>query len=140
MNDPVRRGIDCQGLDAAVEADERLASEAILKARLLHDQQHSDEAAREYALAAGVELRLAEACEARGLSDKAWVHRFGALRSRALAGNIHDAIALGEESLARPDVPAALRQRLREYVELLRIRRAQWSADLTHATRESRTE
>src|SRR5438067_1516263 len=139
MNGPVRRGIDCQGLGAAVEADERLASEAILKARLLQDQQHPDEAAREYALAAGVELRLAEACEARGLSDKSWVHRFGSLRSRALAGNIHDAIALGEESLARPDVPAALRQRLREYVELLRIRRAQWSADLTHATREPRT-
>ena len=64
-----------------------------------------------------------------------WVHRFGALRSKALAGNIHDAIALGEESLARPDVPAPLRQRLSEYVELLRIRRAQWSADLTLATR-----
>ncbi len=61
MNGSVRRGIDCQGLDAAVEADERLASEAILKARLLQDQQHPDEAAREYALAAGVELRLAEA-------------------------------------------------------------------------------
>ena len=139
MNHPVRRGIDCQVLDAAVETDKRLASEAILKARLLQDQQHPDEAAREYAHAAGVELRLAETCEARGLSDKSWVHRFGALRSKDLAGDIHDAIALGEESLARSDVPAALRQRLREYVELLRIRRAQWSADLTHANGVSQT-
>jgi hypothetical protein len=48
------------------------------------------------------------------------VHRFAALQSRALAGNVHDAIALGEEILARPDVPAAFGQRLRAYVELLR--------------------
>jgi hypothetical protein len=45
MNAQVRRGIDGQGLDAAVEADERLASEAILKARLIQDQERPDEAA-----------------------------------------------------------------------------------------------
>jgi hypothetical protein len=41
--------------------------------------------------------------------------------------------------IARPDVPAALRQRLCEYVVLLRIRWAQWSADLAYATSERRT-
>jgi hypothetical protein len=134
MSEPTRRGISCQGLDEAFEEEEARKSNLILEAQLLQARQQPDEAAARFAQAAAIEERLSRLCEEKGLIEKAWVHRFGAVRGWALAGNVHDAIALGEGMLARGDLPERLRQRIREYVDVLRQRRAAWSVDLTLVT------
>jgi hypothetical protein len=133
MSDQPKRGINCEGLDEAFQAEETRKSNLILEARLLSARQQTDEAAVKFAQAAEMEERLGEVCEAKGLIEKAWVHRFSAVRCWALAGNLHDAIALGDVILARPDLPERLRRRIQEYTQDLRLRRAQWSAGLALA-------
>jgi hypothetical protein len=134
MNKQPARGILREGLDAAFEADETAKSNLILEGQLLRDRQQPDEAAAKFAQAAEIEERLSETCEAKGLMEKAWVHRFSAVGCWALAGNIHDAISLGDSLLARPDLPERLRQRVHEYTQDLRRRRAQWFTGMVPTT------
>ena len=87
-------------------------------------------AAHPHKTAAALEERLSERCVARGLRDKARVHRFSAASCWAQAGDFYDAIALCDELLTRTDLPEPVRRRVSDYVHTLRARRAQWYAEL----------
>lgn len=78
MSEPLPRGIDRSGLDAAFEADEAHKSNLILQARLLRDQNQDETAARNFAEVAEIEERLSDHCAERGLLEKSFVHRFSA--------------------------------------------------------------
>jgi hypothetical protein len=121
MNEQPKQGISRQGLDAAFEAVETTKSNLLLEAQLLRAQHQPDEAAARFAEAAAIEQRLAAVCESKGLLEKAWVHLFSAVSCWAQAGNFHEAITRGDEL------------RVQEYTQTLRLRRAQWSADLVLA-------
>jgi hypothetical protein len=133
MSGQDQHGINVRGLGAAFESEEALKSNLILEAQLLRAREQPDEAAAKLARAAEIEEHLAEQCETNGLSDKAWVRRFSAVCCWAQAGNFHTAMNLGSELLARPELPERLRQRVKEYTQSLRSRRAQWSAALVGA-------
>ena len=120
--------------DSNFAAHQALKSKLLLEAQLLRARGETDEAAVKFAQAAELEQRLSEACLAKGLRAEAWVHRFSAGGCWAQAGNFHEAILLGEELLAQPDLAAKLRERVQEYTAALRRRRAQWSAGLAVAT------
>jgi hypothetical protein len=130
MNTRVVPGIDCRGLDAAFEADEALASNLIIEARMLNDQGKPDEAAERYARAAVIEERLAGVCRAKGLRQRSWVHGYSAASCSAHAGNFYAALRLADELLAQEDVPAPLRQSVTEFADAPRARRRQWLAGL----------
>src|SRR5438132_3535836 len=100
MNQQPIRGINRQGLDAAFEADEAHKSNLILAAQLLREQQQ-DEAAAKFAQAAMIEERLSDTCEAKGLMEKSFLHRFSAASCWVQAGNFYQAIALCDDLLAR---------------------------------------
>jgi hypothetical protein len=134
MNSKPKRGISCQGLDASFDTEETRKSNLLLEAQFLVAQQQHDEAAVKFAHAAEIEEHLSDICEAKGLMEKAWVHRFSAVSCWAGAGNIHEAITLGDELLGRTDLPERLRQRVHDYVQTLRRRRAQWWAEAALAT------
>jgi hypothetical protein len=130
MNQADGHSISRQGLDEAFTADEAQKSELLLSARLLRAQgQHEDTAAK-LAQAAKLEERLSERCLAVGLRDKAWVHRFSAASCWAQAGNFYQAIAWCDDLLAQPDLTERLRRHVQEYGQQLRVRRAQWYAEL----------
>jgi hypothetical protein len=129
MSERPKRGISCEGLDAAFEAEEARAGNLILEAQMLQARGLADEAARKYADVAPLDERLAAICEQKGLVEKAWVHRFDAVRAWALAGNYLAAISAGDALLSRPELPERLRQHVREYTQLLRSRVAQWAAE-----------
>jgi hypothetical protein len=128
MNQQPARGISRQDLGAAFEADEARKSRLILEAQLLREQQQ-DEAAAKFAQAAVIEERLSNICEAKGLVEKSFVHGFSAASCWAQAGNFYHAIALCDVLLARPYLPDRLRQRIYDYAQILRARRAQWYAE-----------
>jgi hypothetical protein len=134
MSEPSKRGINRQGLDVDFEAEERRKSNMLLEAQRLRAQGQPDEAAVKLAEAAEVEEHLGRLCESKGLFDKAWVHHFSALSCWAQAGNFHNAIQLGEQLRARADLPQRLRQRIHDYVQIIRARRALWSAELVAAS------
>ena len=118
--------ISREGMDVALVADEARKSELILEANLLKAQGQYQDATDRFAEAARIEERLSEMLLQNKLLDKYFVHRFSALSCWAQAGNIYQAIAMGEEMLARPDLPGHLHQRIQEYVQLLRTRRVRW--------------
>lgn len=134
MSHKQAHGISRKGLDAAFEADEARKSGLILEARLLREEQEAEAAASKFAEAAGIEEQLSDRCEANGLWDKAWMHRFSAASCWAQAGNFYDAIALCDYLLAQERLPERLRQRVDEYVQTLRVRRAEWYAGLVLET------
>ncbi len=101
-----------------------------MEARLLGARQQLDAAADRFARAAEIEERLSETCLRAGLTEKSWVHLFSAASCWAQAGNIHEAICLGDQLLAQPGLPARLRQSVQEYTAVLRQRRAQLAAGL----------
>jgi hypothetical protein len=119
-----------RGLDTTFEADEVLKSNLILEARLLREQQQDETAAHKFAQAALIEETLSDACEERGLHEKAFVHRFSAASCWAQAGNFSRVIELCGILLGRGDLPERLRQRVQEYAQTLRTRRSQWCAGL----------
>jgi hypothetical protein len=129
MGERPLRGISREGLDEAFEAEEIRKSNLILEAHLLRDLQRVDEAAAKLAEAAPIEERLGAECEAKGLLEKSWVHRYSAACCWAKAGNLLRAIALADELLARNDLPDRLRQSIHDYVRSLRSRRAQWTLE-----------
>lgn len=120
--------------DSTFAADEALKSNLLLEAQLLRARGETDEAAVKFARAAELEERLSEACLTMGLRAEAWVHRFSAAGCWAQAGNFHEAILLGDDLLAQPDLAPKLRERVQEYTSALRRRREQWSAGLAVAT------
>lgn len=133
MNGQALQGLDRQGLDTAFEAEETRKSSLILEAQLLRAQQR-EEAALKFAQAAEIEEHLAERCEARGLDEKSFAHRFSAVSCWAQAGNFYQAIALCDALLARADLPARLRQRVQQYAMTLRGRRTQLYAELARVS------
>lgn len=129
MSDQPRRGISRAGLDAAFEAEEAAKSNLLIEARLHRGYGRHDEAATKLAEAAPIEERLTRVCLEKGLLEKAWVHWFSAISCWAGAGNYYAAIRLGDEMLARPDLPERQRRRLQEYIQSLRARRASWTTE-----------
>jgi hypothetical protein len=123
------RGISRRGLDEQFEAKEALKSALIMEARLLREQQ-DEAAASRFAEAAAIEEQLSELCEAHGLVEKANVHRFSAASCWAQAGNFYRAVVLCDDLLARTDLSARLWQRVSDYAQILRQRRAEWYAGL----------
>jgi hypothetical protein len=139
MSSMAEQSISRQGLDTSFDEEEIRKSNLLLEAKLLRAQRRHDEAASRLADAAEIEEHLGEICEAKGLLEKSWVHRISAVGAWAMAGNIHQAIILGEALLARPELPKRLQQHVQPYVESLRQRRAQWSEALELAgTNEGR--
>jgi hypothetical protein len=134
MTQPPRQGISRQGLDEAFAADEARKSELLLAARLLQARGQDEAAAAQLAQAAVVEEHLSERCLALGLQEKAWVHRFSAASCWAQAGNFYQALAWCDELLAQTELPERLRQRVQDYADRLRSRRAQWYTELALAT------
>lgn len=131
MSAPNGQGVDRQGLDASFLADEAQKSDLLLNAQLLRAQGDAEAAAAKLAEAAALEERLSEWCAARGLRDKARVHRFSAASCWAQAGNFYQAIAWCNALLAEADLPDRLRRRVQDYAQQLRARRAQWYANLS---------
>jgi hypothetical protein len=130
MNQRPLKGIARHGLNGDFAADETLKSNLILEGRLLRDQGQEDAAAERFARAAALEERLSELCAAQGLHEKSQVHLFSAASCWAQAGNFHEAICLGDQLLTASDLTDRLRQRVQEFTQSLRRRRAQWAADL----------
>jgi hypothetical protein len=130
MSQQPARGINRQVVDAAFEADESRKSNLILAARLLREQTEDEAASRKFAEAAELEERLGERCTAQGLREKAWVHRFSAASCWAQAGNFYQSLSMCDDLLADADLPDRLRQRIQDYGDTLRARRAQWYAGL----------
>jgi hypothetical protein len=137
MSQEQAQGISRKGIDATFESDEVRKSELILRARLLREEQQYEAAAARFAQAAEIEERLSDLCEAKGLTEKAFMHRFSAASCWAQAGNFYDAIALCDYLLAQEHLPERLRQRVDEYVQTLRARRAEWYAGLVLETTAS---
>ena len=124
-----KQGVSRKGLNVTLAEEEAHKSNLILEANLLKAQGRYQDAADRFAEAAQIEERLSEMLLQKGLLDKYFVHRFSALSCWAQAGNIYYAIVMGEELLARADLPDRLRQRIQEHVQLLRVRRARWFAE-----------
>jgi len=116
-------------LDAEFEADETRKSRLLLEARVLREQLN-EVAAEKFAQAAVIEERLSDSSGRAGLLEKSFVHRFSAASCWGQAGNFYRAIVLCDELAAHDDPPARLRERVTEYAETLRARRARWYADL----------
>ena len=131
------KGINRQGLDAAFEAEEEHKSRLILEAQLLREQQQDDAAAK-FAEAARIEEHLSNLCEAEGLTEKSFIHRFSAASCWAQAGNFYQAISLCDGLLVRTDLPDRLRRHIREYADTLRDRRAKWYEELVLETTVSK--
>ena len=127
------QGISRKGLDAALAKEEARKSNLIQEANLLKAQERYQDAADRFAEAAKIEERLSEVLLQKELLDKYFVHRFSALSCWAQAGDVYHAIALGEELLARADLPNSLRQRIEEYVRQLRTRCMRWFAEFAPA-------
>jgi hypothetical protein len=121
-------------LDVTYTADETLKSHLIQEGRRLREQRQPDAAADRFARAATMEERLSEICAGKGLQEKSWQHLFSAVSCWAQAGNFHEAIGLGERLQGQTDLPPGLRQRVQEFTQVLRQRRAQWSADMAPTT------
>ena len=136
MNKPTQ-AINRAGLDATFEADEARKSNLILEAQLLREQMRADEAARKFAEAAQIEESLGQRSAAQGLVEKSFLHRFSALSLWAQAGAFYQAITLGDELLASPNLPERLRQRIQTYTSALRVRRAHWYEELSLDLTES---
>jgi hypothetical protein len=108
-----------------------------LEAQLLREQQQDETAAEKFAQAAEIEERLSSVCEAKGLIEKALVHRFSAASCWAQAGNFYRAIALCDSLLARTELSDRLRQRVQEYAAAVRARRSHWYEGLVLAPASS---
>ena len=127
------QSINRKGLDAALAKEEARKSNLILEANLLKAQERYQDAADRFAESAQIEERLSKTLLQKGLLDKYFIHRFSALSCWAKAGDVYHAIALGEELLARADLPDPLRRRIEEYVRLLQARRVRWFAEFAPA-------
>jgi hypothetical protein len=128
------QGINREGWDAALAREEARKSKLILEANLLKAQERYQDAADRFAEAAHIEEQLSKMLLQKGLLDKYFIHRFSALSCWAQAGDVYRAIVLGEELLARADLPNPLRRRIEEYVQLLRVRRVRWFAEFAPVT------
>jgi hypothetical protein len=130
MSEQPTRGFSRHGLDAAFEAEEARKSTLMLEAQLFREQQQDEPAANKFAQAAEIEERLSDICEAKGLTEKSFIHRFSAASCWAQAGDFYHAIRLCDSLLSRQDLTSRLRQRIQEYASALRARRAQWYESL----------
>lgn len=123
-----------KGLGAEFIEKEAQKSNLILEANLLKAQARHQDAADRFAQAAAIEEQLCQVLLHKGLRDKYFAHRFSALSCWAQAGDVYHAIVLGDELLARADLPDPLRARIEEYVQLLQARRVRWFAEFAPAT------
>ena len=107
-------------------AAEREKSDLILAANLLKAQGRHQEAANRFAAAARIEEQLSATLLQQALRRKYLVHRFSALSCWAQAGNVYQAIMMGEELLAAPDLPAPLREHVQAYIQRTRTYLDRW--------------
>jgi hypothetical protein len=134
MNTREEKAINRKGLNDAFAEDEMRKSSLILEANLLRTRGEYESATDRFAEAAQIEERLSKYLLQEGLLDKYFTHQFSALSCWAQAGNIYQAIAMGEELLAREDLPERLRKCVQEYVQLLHARRTRWFAEFVPPT------
>jgi len=125
------QSINRKVLDTVLAKEEARKSNLILEANLLKAQERYHDAADRFAEAAQIEERLSGVLLQKGLLDKYFVHCFSALSCWAQAGDVYHAIVLGEELLARADLPNPLRRRIEEYLQQLRTRRIRWFAEFS---------
>jgi hypothetical protein len=140
MSEHPAHSFDRLGLGPAFETGETRKSNLLLEAQLLRAQRQDDAAAAKFAAAAEIEDALSEQSLARGLRDKAWLHRFSAPSCWAQAGDFYHALALCQDLLARDDLPPPVRRQVQDYAEKIRLRRVQWYATLDAATAVKRPE
>jgi hypothetical protein len=119
------RGAPRASLDDLFTADEARRTQLLLNAQTLRTQQQ-EQAAEYFAEAARLAERLGDHCLVAGLSIQAFGYRFSAAQGWAQAGNFYRAIALCDDLLIRAELPEQLRERVRDYAQILRVRRAQW--------------
>ena len=119
--------INREGVSAAFVQAEREKSTLILEAQLLRAQGQHQTAASRFAAAAQIEERLSDMLRGPALQRKYFIHRFSALSCWAQAGNVYQAITMGEELLAAPDLPEALRQQVQAYVQRVRTYLERWT-------------
>ena len=105
---------------------EREKSNLILEANLLKAQGQHQTAADRFAQAARIEEQLSDVLDRQGLRQKFFMHRFSALSCWVQAGNVYQALVMGEALLARNDLPEPLRVTLQAYLQLLRVRLERW--------------
>lgn len=133
MSDQSKKGIRRDGLGPEFAAEEARKSNLILEANFLRARGEVDDAVARFAEAAEIEEKLGEQCEAAGLNEKAWVHRFSTASCWAQAGNFYEAVMLGDALLARPDLPGPLRRHVQEFTQAIRRRRSEWASVLAGA-------
>ncbi len=124
-----KQRIKRNGLDTHFIEAETHKSNLILEANLLKAQKQYQQAADKFAKAAQIEEQLSEIVFQKGLMDKYFVHRFSALSCWAQAGNIYQAIIMGEALLAHNDLPDSLRLGIQKHLQILQTRRTRWFAE-----------
>lgn len=105
---------------------ERDKSNLLLEANFLHLQGEYAAASDRFALAADLETDLSIQLTEMENFDKAFIHLFSAVSCWSKAGDIHRAIALGEELLGSQWLSEPQRQQVAAYLDSLRNRMAQW--------------
>ncbi len=126
MKTQKKPGISRKELDTNFVEEEARKSNLILEANLFKARGEYQEAADRFAEAAQIEERLSQVLLQEGLLDKYFIHCFSALSCWAQAGNIYQAITMGQELLTRVDLPEHLRPRIQEHLQLLQTRRIRW--------------
>lgn len=101
-------------------------SNLILEAGFLHLQGDYTAAADRFALAAELESVLADQSVEMGSWQKAFFHSFSAISCWSRAGDLHRALALGEELLRAENLSPSQRQQVTAFLDSLRKRMAQW--------------
>lgn len=122
----MNEGISREGMEPHWIAKETEKSNLLLKARLLQAQGDTDAAVTLYAQAAPLEEELAAYCLSIGLTEKAFVHRFGAATCWAKTGELHRALQMCEDLAAEKSLSPRMQKAVSEYMDTLRERRRDW--------------
>jgi hypothetical protein len=102
----------------------------LIQAALLRDQGDLDESSQIFAAAAEIEEKLARDAEFREDSAQAVRLLYSAASAWAHAGDFHHSVTLLRELEARPDVPAALKVRIRAFSNKVHEHREHWRETL----------
>lgn len=117
---------DRSALSESFRQTERKKSNLLLEANILHLQGAYEAASDQFAIVAALESDLAsQLAEAKNF-DKAFVHLFSAVSCWAKAGDLHRALAMGEELLRAENLSPSQRQQVTVYLDSLRSRMIQW--------------
>src|SRR5690606_4123172 len=126
MNQPKITGIDRSDLPESFLSIERRKSSLILEANLLKAQGNYEDAAEKFAISAELEEQLAGQLLALGKYEKAFFHRFSAVSCWAQAGNLYQAMVIGQQILQAAELPDEQREQVSRYLRILQSRFVQW--------------